>query len=435
MKEDNWSKKLAEFLRKQQEENPLPYDPGAWESFEEHRKKSKRFSTRSFWTAGIAASLVLMGVLGKFIFPSSFELETPSQLSEQIKIDPSPPSASDPEEVFGAELRKKDQANSSRQETSAEFQTLRHESRAKVGENESWKSGSNSNLSQAPAFSQPMPTDNPSKVNPPQLALEEEKTAQTERKEGNGLVQMASPLLSEEEAKEKLMAQIGEVEPEEKVPARNSSFSVGFGPGYGSTIQNSMATSGSNLGLGVMYDLSVGEKLSLGSGLGVNYYHQTSKSQQYAQVAGLSSPVEEAKRVEQMQLDIPVYVRYPLTKNNSVSLQAGFSNLITFSQQAIQTVSFTRQVYVADVVNSIANASTLKTEQVSQTSELNVARNKIYPFALANLGVNILVYKTQKTNFLVMPFYHYPLRDISGTGQNPGVTGAAFKVNFGAIRK
>ena len=39
MQEDNWNKKLAEYLRSQQEENPLPYKPGAWEAFQKSRKK------------------------------------------------------------------------------------------------------------------------------------------------------------------------------------------------------------------------------------------------------------------------------------------------------------------------------------------------------------------------------------------------------------
>ncbi len=35
----------------------------------------------------------------------------------------------------------------------------------------------------------------------------------------------------------------------------------------------------------------------------------------------------------------------------------------------------------------------------------------------------------------LMPFYSYPLQDISGTGQNPAVVGAAFKITFGTLKK
>jgi hypothetical protein len=54
---------------------------------------------------------------------------------------------------------------------------------------------------------------------------------------------------------------------------------------------------------------------------------------------------------------------------------------------------------------------------------------------LANLGVNVRVYETKKSTYLLMPFYSYPLQDISGTGQNPAVLGAAVKITFGTLKK
>jgi hypothetical protein len=34
-----------------------------------------------------------------------------------------------------------------------------------------------------------------------------------------------------------------------------------------------------------------------------------------------------------------------------------------------------------------------------------------------------------------MPYFSYPVKDISGTGQNPEVEGAAFKITFGTLKK
>ena len=78
---------------------------------------------------------------------------------------------------------------------------------------------------------------------------------------------------------------------------------------------------------------------------------------------------------------------------------------------------------------------TLKSAQVVETSPLAGPSTRFFPFALANLGVNVRVYENKKTTYLLMPFYSYPLQDISGTGQNPAVVGAAFKITFGTLKK
>jgi hypothetical protein len=49
--------------------------------------------------------------------------------------------------------------------------------------------------------------------------------------------------------------------------------------------------------------------------------------------------------------------------------------------------------------------------------------------------VNVRVYENKKTSYLLMPFYSYPLQDITGTGQNPAVMGAAVKITFGTLKR
>ena len=114
--------------------------------------------------------------------------------------------------------------------------------------------------------------------------------------------------------------------------------------------------------------------------------------------------------------------------------QAGFSNLLTFNQAAQQELVYTRQVAVP--AEGTANSlGTLRSTQVVETSPLTGSSSRFLPFAQANLGVNVRVYETKKSNYLLMPFYSYPLQDISGTGQNPAVVGAAFKITFGTLKK
>lgn len=438
MQEDNWSEKLAEYLRKQQEESPLPYEPGAWEAFEKRRNKIREFSLPYHRIAGIAASLLVFIVAGYFlILPISENETSKKQLSEQTQKEKSNLNQNKVDPGITKTPEENKVSSSSNEFNIKNNLYLSHDSgvdnRATEGDKSIPESSKvnpliflqNSALTEKTAALTTQPDSD-------QVTAEESKTLPQPAKTNS-----AASLRSEEEAINKFTAQIldGEEDEKEVVKSKKSSIFLGFGPGYANRMQTNMASTGSNLGLALMYDLNVGKMLSVGSGLGVNYFNQTNQSQQIPQVLGIYSPIKESQRVRQLQMDIPIYVRYPLNRDNSVSFQAGFSNLITFNQQAIETVSFTRQVNTSDVSNSSANPSILKTEQVTQTSELKVPVNKFYPFAMANLGINILVYKSQKTNFLVMPFYHYPLQDISGTGQNPGITGAAVKLNFGAVRK
>lgn len=436
MQEDNWSKRLAESLRKQQEDSPLPYEPGAWEAFEK-RRKTGIISPIYYWISGVAASIAMIFMIGYGLL--SPEEKTDPVASAVVLTDQAlsenPPKESDielqPEKV---------EAQSSK--LLADGSNPLPSFKAKAGNGTSEKVTSKEKVQIAnsiPSIAGTTPEQIESKaaerISPPLMALEEKVVSEQQT---GSQPETKSPLvpMTEEEAKAKLMAQIGEELKEETEKERRvSSVVLGFGPGFGSSTQNNVATSGSNLGLGVAYDMNLGKKLALGSGLGLNYLNQSSQSQDYAQVAGFASAVQETRQVQQVQVDIPLYVRYPVTRDNSISLQAGFSNLITFNQQAEQVQSFTRQVYVADAMNVSANASTLKTEQVSVASDLIVPSQRFFPLATANLGVNIRLYESPKTSYLVMPFYHYPIQDITGTGQNPGVVGAAFKVRFGAIKK
>jgi hypothetical protein len=179
-------------------------------------------------------------------------------------------------------------------------------------------------------------------------------------------------------------------------------------------------------------DMALAGKLRIGSGLGVNYLSQASEGQASLKLVGVNSPIQETTQVQQVQVDLPLYVRLPLSPSRAISLQAGFSNLLTFNQATEQELVFTRQVSASDLTNSL---STQETVQVTQSSTLPGPSSRFLPFAQANLGVNVRVYENKKTSYLLMPFYSYPLLDISGTGQNPAVVGAAVKITFGTLKK
>lgn len=429
MQEDNIEKWLASSLRKQQEENPLPYELGAWEAFEKKRNLAAR-KINPQWFAGVAAAVALLllagGVWLTMDIPSGEEI-----LSGQVTLEQNP--ESNPSEVQNSPETDSQQSEMAMEgkESSAEnqlaFSTPKPNSKQFLTEDRGAKVGSPLEITGNQNTTQPVSSSAESKIKISDQGQQFAQETRTPVEEKPVIAQAElpkEPMMSDEE--------IAEVLSDEK-----SFFNLimGLSPGFGTSQGTDQTTSGSSLGLGVLVDVDLPGKLSLGSGLAVNYLNQASQSQTYAQVAGLSSPVTQTSEISQVQVDLPLYVKYPITRNQSISVQAGFSNLLTFNQNAEQQSSYTRQVAVLDASVAGANSFTLKSESVNQTQDLSVPGQKFYPFATANFGVNIRLYESKKTSYEVMPFYNYPLQEFSGYGEKLGMVGASFRVNFGAIQK
>jgi hypothetical protein len=444
MQEDKTFKWLADRLRKQQDENPLPYELGAWEAFEK-RRAALRPRRNWYRVSGIAASLILLLAAGVIWLGQDTD-SGDSRLSDQIALQEKSTGLD-----AGAERLPAPEISVSESSEGAVFDAKENS----ASENQSSKSGLKNNIpqvsnsagsrssgretkaadpsdSQSKSFPQALPSNpsqsliEPSKTTEREPLIAAKETAEKETLKNAQTQLQASPVA--ELPKEPLLAKEEIAEILETKSTRR--LALGLSPGYGASQSKTQATSGSSLGLGVMVDMDIAGKLMMGSGLAVNYLNQASESQSYAQVAGFSSAVTERNEIAQVQVDIPLYFKYPVTSNQSISVQAGFSNLITFSQSAAQESSFTRQVAVFDAASVSPNSFTLKSESVNQSSALDVPQNRFYPLATANLGVNIRLFESKKTSYAVMPFYNYPLQEISGYGEKLGIFGASFKVTF-----
>lgn len=437
MQEDKTSKWLAAELRKQQEENPLPYELGAWEAFEKKRNAPAGIKHSYYWLSGIAASIVLLIVAGGLWLSSDMgssgnnALPTPIALEEKSAgSDTQLGSNREPQELEAGSpvLGSKETTESAALEGSSP-RSSSGERAQKIGKDKISSEGPSrsteklavieENVSQEKSIVLTEPTQ-------PQVAGIEkigEEPAKTEVPEKiiASVELPKDPELSEEEIQEILDSKTF------------ATIIMGLSPGFGTSSGAEQSTSGASMGLGVMVDMEITGKLVLGSGLAVNYLNQASESQNYAQVAGFASPVTENNEIAQVQVDIPFYFKYPITRNRSVSVQAGFSNLVTFNQYAQQESSYTRQIAVND--GSAANSFTLRSESVNQAEALSVPSQGFYPLATANLGVTFRLYESKKTSYEVMPFYNYPLQEFSGYGEKLGMFGASFKVNFGAIER
>lgn len=450
MQEDKSFKWLAAKLRKQQEENPLPYELGAWEAFEKRRAALSPKRTK-FWVSGVAASLILLLVAGG-LWLGQFPDSDDAQLSDQLVLQENLQSAdatgnerlSNPDAILA-------EPNEATVSGAKEKVLAENQFSISSSKNNTPKGSNSANTKSSVLGTESTVTSSSgSKSNPPaqqpnqsQALIDQSKTVEkevliavNEKAENETLKKAqtqvpASPVA--ELPKEPLLAKEEIAEILETKSTRR--LALGLSPGYGASQSKTQATSGSSLGLGVMVDMDIAGKLMMGSGLAVNYLNQASESQSYAQVAGFSSPVTERNEIAQVQVDIPLYFKYPVTSNQSISVQAGFSNLITFSQGAEQQSSFTRQVAVFDASSASANSFTLKSESINQSSVLDVPQNRFYPLATANLGVNIRLFESKKTSYAVMPFYNYPLQEISGYGEKLGIFGASFKVTFTSTDK
>lgn len=461
MQEDKLAKWFASMLRKQQEESQLPYELGAWEAFSKKRAAKARKNT-SYWIGGIAATLALLVAAGSFWLAQEVNTEIPS-LSQQMameaqaldqKAGPSESIPTEEIETIATQTPKPSGEGALQGDLAQKIKKERTEKADHPGKLKAVD----------PAMAATLAAKNPSQRDSAlaqQLAEAQEKTeANQQSKEveklpirsnlGQALIASkessvegkevlkSSFLEDKAEAKVELPKepQLTEEEIEEILETPTyTNLALGLSPGFGASQSSRQATSGSSLGLGLMVDRNITGKLILGSGVAVNYLNQASESQVYAQVAGFSSPVTEKNEIAQVQVDIPLYFKYPITRDQSISVQAGFSNLVAFNQTAETQSSYTRQIAVLDATTANASSFTLRSESVNQLSALEVPQNRFYPFATANFGVNIRLFESKKTSYEVMPFYNYPLQEFSGYGEKLGMFGASFKVNFGEVKR
>ena len=426
MQEDKWSTQLGERLRKLQEEAPQPYLPGAWEAFEARRNQKRNIPLVWWWAGGIAASMALIFLIGGLFTGEQKEQSSGQQLALESQVIQKE-SAAPAEQSEGNSESKVNRGESSKAYSKQPNEKRSDSGRKSFPSSEQGSSPLNASSAIISVESNPT-TEAFTEAVPQQVLASSVQAAPPFASLGEEKV-VGQPTTSAPNYAEIVPSEAAELLAQQKDPL---AFAVGLGPGFGNSNEANQITSGSRIGLGMQVDMALAGKLRIGSGLGLNYLSQASEGQASLKLVGVNSPIQETSQVQQVQVDLPLYVRFPLSPSRAISLQAGFSNLLTFNQATEQKLVFMREVSASDLANSL---STQRTVQVTQSSTLPGPSSRFIPFAQANLGVNVRVYENKKTSYLLMPFYSYPLQDISGTGQNPAVVGAAFKITFGTLKK
>ncbi len=454
MKEDKSDKWIASSLNKHLEEGQFPYEVGAWESFQKKRK-AKKHREILFWGGAVAASLILL-----FAVSQVFLVETNAPLDE-VKVPVLAEAEKAKDSVNSIEVPVNEKVGEQKAiletETSkvkspeylVDQSTSENSQQSKVTERAELNAGQRKSLTLIPEEEIVEKQNNTSASNEKALAVvipEKEELIQQKPTNSSDLMPSKESLnltlkteAETEENKtlpEKTLASIVEEEDFPEIPKEQTKVYLGMGvsPGFGSFQQNNTTTSASSLGVGMLLNVDLPGKLTVGSGFGINYLNQQNESQMPVTIAGYRTSQVEKQEINQVQLELPVYFKYPVTRNNSISVQAGFSNLYAINQNAEQVTTVNEQVAVNNSLDA-SSSFVLASNAVSQTQVLTNDGSRFYPFATVNFGVNIRVLESEKVNYMVMPFYNHQLRSISGFGDNFGMFGASLKLNFGGSEK
>ncbi|MCS5489846.1 hypothetical protein [Algoriphagus limi] len=436
MQEDKLAQEIANSLKKHQEESFHPYEIGAWEAFDKKRKGG----VLPWWkliSAGIAASLVIGMAWWWFGNADMSKFELANTLSEKNQ------SGSISSETQATEGRRTESDMSlSIQEFSETDKSSQRNQMTDLGvtnENE---------------FDQE--TNTIDRADSKVTSNGDENfvfLAETRVEDFSNIEQRILDVLEFEVEKPSLdqfHLAFSPKAPETEFPkyAFNNypviktsdkdsklGWEVGLSPAFGgsSTSQNTEVTSNS-LGLGMAMAMEVSDKLQIGTGLAINSLNQQSQfsSSPGNMFASSIAPSQDKITLSQAQLELPIFVQYPLNRSRSVSLRAGFSNIYSFNQEVDLESTVNRQVVVSG--NGI-NSAVVRQESVVQKTSLESSNQRFYPFATFNLGLNLRVFQNEQVNYVFMPFYNLPMTDFSGFVENPGMVGATFKVNFMSGKK
>lgn len=471
MKEDKLDKEIAASLKKKLVEASVPYEIGAWEGFQKKRARRKRKAI-AYWTTGIAASLLLIAVgLNSVDLSENRNANSPEvQLSENTvkapenKVEEVPaleeiPTTEDTPTTDSKELAENSPTVAPK---AIEPNTNASGSKSLPKASEKPKSPTISIDSKALA-SVPQPVQKTEitetiKISPelPPI-VKENPIAQITEKPNS---QQKEPFIAKSEEEEKQVAvkspeeKLALVVPEEPVkPTEKEAFvaendfpiiekdkttvglGMGLSPGFGAIQSDNQVATASTIGLGMLVDIKLPGKLTLGSGLGLNYLNQNGKQESTVMSLGNTYPQTEKLEVRQMQVEVPVFVKYPVTRNNSISVQAGFSNFYALNETGSQENTVARQMAVYNNDAAGFSSVSLKQQDVTESIPLESKSGRFYPFATLNFGVNLRVLETKGASYVIMPFYNHQVRQVSGYGDTFGLFGASFKMNFGGGEK
>ncbi|PZX61310.1 hypothetical protein LV84_00298 [Algoriphagus ratkowskyi] len=463
MKEDKLDKEIAASLKEKLAEASVPYELGAWEAFQKKRGQRKRRQI-TYWVSGIAASLLLLAVgLNSFDLTENGITNSPEiqladgttrarenkaehlPLVDREVVEPSAEPMIDQQTVSpnsGTKLLLEGEEEQKSSKTTIDPKVLNKSVRAEKAEIKEDATILPVKPLTPIEKGRELDKERISIQKPPLIAetkvIEKAENQMVERSVEESLA------LTIEESATKVEEPLTTIAPSDKqqfvaesdfpeIEKEKSNVGLGMGlsPGFGAIQNDNQVATAQTIGLGMLVDIKLPGKFTLGSGLGLNYLSQNTEQQSTVMAFGNSYPQTEKLEIRQMQLEVPVFIKYPLTKNNSISVQAGFSNYYALNESGRQENSYDRQVASYSVNADGFSSVSLSSKSMNSAASLEATESKFYPFATINFGLNLLLLESKSASYVIMPFYNYQLKQVSGYGDTYGLFGASFKMNFG----
>ncbi|MEP0710815.1 MAG: hypothetical protein ABJC55_02740, partial [Algoriphagus sp.] len=314
MKEDKLDKDIAASLKKKLAEASVPYEMGAWEGFQKKRRQ-RHLRDISYWAAGIAASLLLLviGLNSVDLTENQNNLPTELKLADEAKDLPS----SEPETLPTPDTQELDVINENLAEAksilpdtydessvniklkSNQYPPEKSEVNTLLTDTANGKKGADGKVEVAteaplaPQVNKEEVRNTVGTLQPPLIATTEEVGKKSEEKSAEE--QLGSLPKVEESTKLETNQNLIAESDFPEIPAQKTTLGLGMGlsPGFGAMQNDNQMATAQTIGLGVLLDIKLPGKLTLGSGLGLNYLSQNTEQQSTVMAFGNTYPQTE----------------------------------------------------------------------------------------------------------------------------------------------
>jgi|GEM_PF-3122972 len=178
---------------------------------------------------------------------------------------------------------------------------------------------------------------------------------------------------------------------------------------------------------GVSFELPIADRLSIGTGLVVNYMSTDRESTSF--VGDLNNPDkrEDAFHSEYFNLGIPIQLVYTLNerKDNLFAL-IGINSYYSVKQQTHVNSTTTRDVHVF----SGDGEPMIVTETFGSSETIRGEGNELLPAATLDLALSYRLFQSEGLVYEIRPFYRHPISSITGDGTRVPMGGVAIRLLF-----
>lgn len=196
------------------------------------------------------------------------------------------------------------------------------------------------------------------------------------------------------------------------------------GIGSGSGDDRALASSGLGVGLEVTVPIS-GSDFSLATG---TVYNSFGFSRKYGTMDEFSDTPQETYNQDESRIhavEVPLHLVYRVS--DKIYLQTGVSSYTVFKERTERTQTFEREIEVFQNVDGEMVRYTT-TESVSIKETIDVKNIRFAPLGTINLSIGYKGPLSPDLNYVIQPFYKYPLKSLSVQDSKTHTVGVTLKI-------